>query len=42
MAVCKKAALPSAGASPVIRKVTEAEFIERFANLIGLVARPKF
>lgn len=34
MAVCKKAALSSAGASPVIREVMEAEFIERFANLI--------
>lgn len=34
MAAGKKATLSPAGAAPVIREVTEAEFIERFADLI--------
>lgn len=49
MAVGQKAALSSAGAAPVIREVTEAEFIERFADLIDRFdasiaadARPEF
>lgn len=49
MAIGKKTALSSAGAAPVICEVTEAEFIERFADLIDRfdasiapAARPEF